>query len=90
MQIRENLFGKSNYEPKIIIENYLKKSKNNDYVSVSYKKSTSSLKDGRWFAEKSLSIQNLPRSIRHTICKNIWIDLDFENAHPKILESICN
>lgn len=77
------------YDPKIILESYIKKSKNTDIVRVSYKKSYNSKKDGRWFAEKSLSIQNLPRSIRHTICKNIWIDLDFENAHPKILESIC-
>jgi hypothetical protein len=82
--------GVSSYEPKTIIDNYLKKSGKNDYVSVKYKKSISSLKDGRWFADKALSIQNLPRPIRHTICKDIWIDLDFVNCHPIILEHLCN
>lgn len=79
----------NSYDCKTIIENYLKKSKNTNVVSVVYKKGSSSLKQGRYFADKSLSIQNLPRCIRHSICKDIWIDLDFNNCHPNILQQLC-
>lgn len=58
-------------------------------MNVKYKKSSLSKKYGRWFAEHSLSIQNMPRKIRHTICKGLWIDLDFKNCHPVILEQLC-
>lgn len=77
------------YDPKVILESYFKKSKGLDFNEVKYKKSMNSKTDGRWFAEKSLSIQNMPRVIRHTICKNIWIDIDFKNCHPVILEYLC-
>ena len=57
---------------------------------VSYKKGSSSLNYGRWFADKAQSIQNMPRLIRYSICRNIWIDLDDVNCHPVILEHLCN
>jgi len=31
----------------------------------------------------------MPRVIRHTICEGLCVDLDFKNAHPKILPSLC-
>ena len=62
--------------PFIIIEIYYNKSKNNDCNITKYKKGCNSLNFGRWFADKSISIQNMPRIIRNTICKNIWFDLD--------------
>lgn len=77
------------YDPKEILESYVKKSRGLNYNFVKYKKSINSKKYGRWFAEKSLSIQNMPRVIRHTICKDLWIDLDFKNCHPVILEQLC-
>lgn len=77
------------YDPRVILDSYLKKSKGLDYNEVKYKKSGKSKTEGRWFAEKSLSIQNMPRVIRHTICKDIWIDIDFKNCHPVILEHLC-
>ena len=32
----------------------------------------------------------MPRIIRYSICKDIWIDLDFVNCHPVILEHLCD
>ena len=81
---------KSQYDPLIIIESYYNKSKNNDYNITKYKKCCNSFNYGRWFADKSLSIQNMPRAIRHSISKDIWIDLDFVNCHPVILEHLCD
>ncbi len=74
---------------KQILESYLDASMGTDLVQVKYKKSTISKKYGRWFAEGSLSIQNMPRKVRHTICKGLWIDLDFKNCHPVIVEQLC-
>jgi len=79
----------NNYNPKQILEKYLDKSKGGDSVEVKYKKSDNSKKYGRWFAEGSLSIQNMPRRVRHTICKGLWIDIDFKNCHPVLLEQLC-
>jgi hypothetical protein len=79
----------STYNPKQILEKYLDKAKCSNIVEVKYKKSSISKKYGRWFAEGSLSIQNMPRKVRHTICKGLWIDLDFKNCHPVILEQLC-
>jgi hypothetical protein len=31
----------------------------------------------------------MPRRVRHTICKGIWIDIDFKNCHPVLLEQLC-
>ncbi len=31
----------------------------------------------------------MPRDIRHSISKDIWIDLNFVNCHPVILQHIC-
>jgi hypothetical protein len=76
----------NNYNPKQVLERYLDKSQGGDSEEVKYKKSDNSKKYGRWFAEGSLSIQNMPRRVRHTICKGIWKDVDFKNCHPIILE----
>jgi hypothetical protein len=44
---------------------------------------------GRWYA-KGVSMQNMPREIRHTIAKDLYTDVDMVNAHPVILEHLCN
>ena len=44
---------------------------------------------GRIYAIKSLSLQNLPRRIRHTISKDYYVDIDIVNAHPVFLNHIC-
>lgn len=85
----DNDCNDNNYNPKEILEKYLENSKGTDIVRVTYKKSNNSKKFGRWFANAAISIANMPRQIRHTVCKGLWIDLDFVNCHPIIAEHLC-
>ena len=76
------------YNPKIICQKYL--SKYNKVAAIKYKKSNKySTKFGRWFCNQGLGIQSMPKLIRHAICKDLYIDLDFKNCHPKILQTLC-
>ena len=43
---------------------------------------------GRKYADKGLSLQSLPRQIRHTIARNIYVDIDTVNSAPTILLNI--
>jgi phage/plasmid-associated DNA primase len=68
-------------DPFTVIKNYLLQSRKG-VVEVSYKQKRS---DGRFCAVKSLSLQTIPREIRHTIAEEFYWDLDMINAHPVIL-----
>ena len=57
------------------------------YIPVSYKKGKSSNNIGRWYADKSIGLAPLCSSVRHTICDNIWVDIDQVNSHPTIMKS---
>ena len=46
-------------------------------------------RSGRFFADGSLSLQNISRQMRHTIGGDYYHDLDIVNAHPIILQQIC-
>ena len=38
---------------------------------------------GRYYAKNiPVSLQNISRKIRHTICKEFYYDIDIKNAHP--------
>ncbi len=71
--------------PFAVLEKYLAKSKNGS-VDVVYNQPHGV---GRFFADMSLSLQNAPREIRHTIAADYYRDLDMANAHPVILEHLC-
>ena len=43
--------------------------------------------DGRLYGSKGM--QSCPRRIRHTLCKDLYDDLDFVNSQPTILEWYC-
>ena len=76
------------YNPKNICKKFI--ASYNKSITIKYHKSSKySTKIGRWFAHAGVGIQSLPRKIRHTICKGLYIDLDFRNAHPVILETLC-
>ena len=78
------------YKPKTIMTKYLNAYKKGNLISIKYKKSDNyDNKIGRFFCNGGVGIQSLPRMIRHTICKNLYIDLDFKNAHPTILKTLC-
>jgi hypothetical protein len=44
---------------------------------------------GRFNAVGSLSLQNIERSIRHSISSEYYTDVDMVNAHPVILSYLC-
>lgn len=76
------------YNPKNILKKYI--AGYNKTISIKYSKSSKyPSKMGRWFANSGVGIQSLPRKIRHSLCKGLYIDLDFKNAHPVILETLC-
>lgn len=72
-------------DPFIIMKKYLYRSRNGNVV-VDYKQNNG---NGRFCAISSMSLQTIPREIRQTICKDYYIDIDMQNAHPIILEWLC-
>ena len=79
------------WQPLSILNNYLNNSKfykdNQHIIKVNYKQNHKDI--GRFFARGSLSLQSLPREIRHTISKDFYYDIDIVNAHPEILYQYC-
>jgi P4 family phage/plasmid primase-like protien len=60
------------------------------FIKVSYKKGTTSNNIGRWYANKSIGLQSLVCCVRHTICDDIWVDIDQVNSHPTIFKTFMN
>ena len=73
------------YNPFTILKKYLAQSHGGD-ISVEYKQNAGV---GRFYALGSLSLQSLPREIRHSIAKDFYTDIDMVNAHPVILSHLC-
>lgn len=46
-------------------------------------------RSGRMYAVGSLSLQNFGKSLRHTISKDFFDDIDIVNCHPVLLKHIC-
>jgi len=57
------------------------------YLKITYKKGAKSNNIGRWYCNKGVGIQPLCVSVRHTICADLWIDIDEVNSHPTILKN---
>ena len=81
--MRAKCFGED-YNPFVIAKKYLNKS-HNGKLNVCYKQNDSL---GRFYAVGALSMQGLPREIRHTIGTE-YTDIDMKNAHPVILLHLC-
>jgi polyhydroxyalkanoate synthesis regulator phasin len=60
-----------------------------DEVPVKYAYSKEAKDHGRKYAVGGLSLQSLPRVVRHTISKDYYYDIDMINAHPSILLQYC-
>lgn len=58
------------------------------YIKVKYQKGKSSDNIGRWYAENGVGLAPIKSSVRHTICDDIWVDIDQVNSHPTILKQI--
>jgi len=97
---KDKLRWRERYElidPCTIIKKYLKKCRtistpvngvaDRFYVPVIYIQKKGR---GRFYAKNSLSLQNIPREIRHTISKDFFYDIDIANAHPVILAYLCS
>lgn len=61
--------------------------KNNNQRVIKYKYGIGR-QTGRVYADNA-SLQNVPRFIRGALCHKHNIDIDAENCHPRLLESIC-
>jgi hypothetical protein len=48
------------------------------------------MKYGRVYCNKGLSLFMFRKEIRHTLCKDNYVDIDIENCHPTIISHICN
>ena len=73
------------YNPFAIATKYLQKSDKGS-IRVSYHQ-PGNRNFGRFFAD--VSLQNMPREIRHTIASEFYDDVDMVNAHPIILQQLC-
>lgn len=58
------------------------------YIKVKYNKGKFSDNIGRWYAENGIGLAPIKSCIRHTICDDIWVDIDQVNSHPTILKQI--
>ena len=45
---------------------------------------------GRYWRSSNLSIQNMSRKIRHTLCADFMHDIDMKNAHSTLLSWYCH
>lgn len=81
----------NDYNPLAILNNYMNNSRfykdNQNIIKVYYNQKHKNI--GRFFAKGSLSLQCLPREIRHTIAKEFYYDIDIVNCHPIILYQYC-
>jgi hypothetical protein len=85
-KIEYRLIDDINYNPKAMLESYLKmvlNTKDGSY-SVMY----TNKNEGRLFC-KGFALQNMLREYRHTLFNNIYYDIDIKNCHPVILEQYC-
>jgi phage/plasmid-associated DNA primase len=87
-KMRKSCFSEEDYNPFYNVGIYLKQSKKYSQtlnkIKVNYTR-----KKGRLFANKSLSLQSLPREVRGTIAGDIYYDIDIKNCHPVIMKFIC-
>ena len=89
-QVRKSLFNDPDYDLFNILNKYIKKyDHNTGLIRVSYHQ-TNNRNVGRYFADGSLSLQSIAKEIRNTISYTYYDDLDIVNAHPTILQYLCN
>jgi hypothetical protein len=73
-------------DPVKIITKYLERSRHGA-VCVDYRQNRAR---GRHCAIGCMSLQCIPREIRHTISREFYYDIDMVNAHPVILSFLCH
>tara|TARA_S200002703_G_scaffold157664_1_gene166151 strand:+ start:2080 stop:4368 length:2289 start_codon:yes stop_codon:yes gene_type:complete len=58
------------------------------YIAVKYVKGKSCNNIGRWYAENGIGLAPIKSCIRHTLCDDMWVDIDQVNSHPVILNKL--
>eukprot|EP00960_Hanusia_phi_P063757 765562-Hanusia_phi.AAC.1 len=83
------------YNLRLILHKILQNIGDNDYITVTYKKSKKSKKinkrgTGRWYCENGVGVQFVSRKVRHMICQDLYLDIDIVNCHPTIFAMMCS
>jgi P4 family phage/plasmid primase-like protien len=85
---KTNNYEKNNFKQSLtLLKKYKWKFSTGNYHTVNYIPCKSSPL-GRLFSE-SISLQGLPKKIRHTISNQYYYDIDIKNCHPVILVWYC-
>ena len=89
--MRESCFSSDTYCPFKLSSDYINKAKiyKDGLCKIKVNYQQSGCLKNRYFADKSLSMQNLPREIRWTIGHKYYWDLDIVNCHPVVLKYLC-
>jgi P4 family phage/plasmid primase-like protien len=82
---------KKDYDPFIICSRFLQNCEIKTYngSKCGVVKTTYYEKSGRQYATDYLSLQGMPKQIRHTISKDFYKDIDIVNCHPVLLSNLC-
>lgn len=79
------------FDTKQQLKKYHKKRYNGNHVDIVYdfSKEYQSAKIGRVYANGAVGLQGFERDVRNALAKNLYFDVDMENAHCTILYKIC-
>jgi len=76
--------------PQEALEHLLHRAKRGNTLQVRYDKSPNDTnRTRRWYAKGRMSLQRLSKILRATLCKDLYIDLDFVNCGPTLLLILC-
>ena len=87
LEFRASVESDESWDPLKICKEYLMRLDSKGEKKTFYRQHDS---QGRYFAVKGLSLQSMPREVRHTISKDLYWDIDFENCHPVLLSQYCH
>jgi hypothetical protein len=77
------------YDTKQQLKKYHKKRVNGNCVESVYDYSKDYPRIGRVYVAGSVGLQGFEREVRNALAKDLYFDVDMENAHPTILLKIC-
>lgn len=86
LDFRASVDDDNEWDARKICKDYLDRLDNKGSKKTFYKQNND---QGRYFAVKGLSLQSMPREVRHTIAKDLYWDIDFVNCHPQLLAQFC-
>ncbi len=85
--MRRSMFKLGQMDPFLFAEEYYRNAKKGLFRNEYQYMTTHGV--GRLFSVHPVSLQNIPREIRKAIVKDVYVDVDLENAQPVITEHMC-